>query len=72
MRRIEFLFVGEGPDDEMERAKIVGSDQVIAACDALSKALHDAGMAHERTVRAVVVTPKKSAARKAPHAVASE
>lgn len=62
--RIELLFVGEAPADELARAKILASANVTDAIGELSKALVAAGLEHKvecRTVRATPGRPKKKA-----------
>jgi len=51
--RIELLFVGEAPEDEYERARIIASPRVEEAVAALRSALHEAGLTHELQVRTI-------------------
>ena len=51
--RIELLFVGEAPEDEMARALIIGCPAVQQAITALSKELTQEGLNHEVMVRTV-------------------
>ena len=62
--RIEILFSGEAPGDEMERARILGAEDVAAAIRSLSDALETRGLAHQvraQTVRRNVKKPLLSA-----------
>jgi len=52
--RIEIIFVGNAPADELERARILANAGVTEAMADLSRALEAAGFAHEvgaKTVR---------------------
>jgi hypothetical protein len=51
--RIELLFVGEAPEDELARARILASPAVSDAVETLSRALQAAGLAHEVVARTV-------------------
>jgi len=62
--RIEILFSGDAPDDELERARILGSPAVTQAIDALSAALDgvgESGFAHQ--VRAQTIRKNVRKAR---------
>lgn len=56
--RIEILFVGDAPEDELERARILAGGDVAKAILALSQALQDAGMTHLVKAQSVRATPK--------------
>jgi hypothetical protein len=56
--RIELLFVGDAPDGEMERAKILADVDVTAAVRNLSSNLEKAGFAHIVTARSVRATSR--------------
>lgn len=51
--RIELTFVGDAPEGELERAKILAGANVSGAIEGLSIALSQAGLEH--TVRAQTV-----------------
>jgi hypothetical protein len=59
--RIEILFSGDAPDDELERARILGSTDVAEAVYALSQALESHGFSHE--VRAQTIRKNVRRAR---------
>lgn len=51
--RIEVLFSGPASENELDRAKIVGSTEVVVAIDKLNAALHEAGLDSTVSVRSV-------------------
>ncbi len=57
--RIELLFVGDAPDGELERAKILAHPDVTIAIMDLSAELTKAGLGHEVTARTVRGTERK-------------
>lgn len=61
--RIEILFAGSAPGNEMDRARILANQAVTDAVDALQRALEHAGMQTVATARSVRVTPNKTGPR---------
>lgn len=51
--RIEITFVGDAPEDELARARILAGSTVTEAVQALSDALLGAGLKHEVTVHTI-------------------
>jgi hypothetical protein len=61
--RIEITFVGDAPDSELERAKILGSEKVAEAIDNLKQLLADLGLetaVSAKTVREMAKAPRGS------------
>ena len=56
--RIELLFVGEAPEDEMARARVLAAPDVQTALHAFAHALTETGFKHEVKTRTVRSTPK--------------
>jgi hypothetical protein len=72
--RIEILFSGDAPDDELERARILGSTDVAEAVLSLSQALESHGFAHAiraQTIRKNV-RKRQEATREFPRDAAAE
>jgi hypothetical protein len=57
--RIELLFVGDAPDGELERAKILAKPEVTDAIMALSQVLEGVGFQHLVNARTVRGTERK-------------
>lgn len=63
--RLEISFIGDAPDGEYERAKIIAHPKVEAAIEALAAELKAAGLQHEVTARTIRSTPnRKNSGRK--------
>jgi hypothetical protein len=56
--RIEITFVGDAPDSELERAKILGSEKVAEAIDNLKHLLADLGLETSVSAKTVREMPK--------------
>jgi hypothetical protein len=63
--RIEILFSGDAPDDELERARILGSTDVAEAVYALSKALEGHGFGHEVRAQTIRKNQRKASGERA-------
>jgi hypothetical protein len=57
--RIELLFVGDAPESELERARILADSGVSAAMAELSERLEQVGFRHEITAKTVRGTPRR-------------
>jgi hypothetical protein len=61
--RIEITFVGDAPDSELERAKILGSEKIAVAIDNLKQLLADLGLetaVSAKTIREIPKMPRGS------------
>ena len=57
--RIQILFSGDAPDDELERARILGAEDVAEAVLHLSKALEAHGFSHTVQAQTIRRIPKR-------------
>lgn len=60
--RIEITFIGAAPDDELERAKILGAVEVVEAIENLKNLLAKLGMDASVTAQTIRAMPRKSRA----------
>lgn len=58
--RIEFIFAGNGPDNELDRAVILAGQPVRDSVTALVEALHGAGLDAQFSVKVTKSAPNRA------------
>lgn len=71
--RIEIMFVGEAPESELERAKILGSSDIVASIEALRALLSASGLADVVVIaKSIKEVARRSPKRRAAASLAAE